>query len=136
MLAANEGQNRFGEVAGPFLAFHKDFSDYDDFRYACKKQMGLDKVFYVLDPASSALTSLVSVDGALLEEAVLVSLNLGEKESLLDSLLEEEHPVLERTLLEPLFPDSLMDCVPSSEPFPSVLGCSLSESCMKYGRGS
>ena len=73
MLAANEGQNRFGEVAGPFLAFHKDFSDYDDFRYACKKQRGLDKVFYVLDPASSALTSLVSVDGALLEEAVLVS---------------------------------------------------------------
>ena len=28
MLAANEGQNRFGEVAGPFMAF----SDYNDFR--------------------------------------------------------------------------------------------------------
>ena len=62
MLAANEGQNRFGEVAGPFLAFLKDFSDYNDFRYVCKKQMGLDKVYYVLDPASGALTSLDAVD--------------------------------------------------------------------------
>ena len=120
MLAANEGQNRFGEVAGPFLAFLNDFSDYNDFRYVCKKQMGLDKVFYVLDPASGALTTLDSVDGALLEEAVRVS------GSLSDSVLEEEEPsVLERTLSEPLFPDSLMDCAPSSlEP---VLGRSLSE---------
>ena len=58
MLAANESQNHFGEVAGPFLAFLKDFSNYNDFRYVCKKQMGLDKVFYVLDPASGALTTL------------------------------------------------------------------------------
>ena len=27
MLAANVGQNRFGEVAGPFPAFLKDFSE-------------------------------------------------------------------------------------------------------------
>ena len=120
MLAANEGQNRFGEVAGPFLAFLNDFSDYNDFRYVCKKQMGLDKVFYVLDPASGALMTLDSVDGALLEEAVRVS------GSLSDSVLEEEEPpVLERTLSEPLFPDSLMECAPSSlEP---VLGRTLSE---------
>ena len=37
-------------------------SDYNDFRYVCKKQMGLDKVYYVLDPASGALTSLDAVD--------------------------------------------------------------------------
>ena len=120
MLTANEGQNRFGEVAGPFLSFLQDYADYNDFRYVCKKQMGLDKVFYVLDPASGALTTLDAVDGALLEEAVRVS------GSLSDSLLEEEEPpVLERTLSEPVFPDSLMDCAPSSlEP---VLGRSLSE---------
>ena len=62
MLVANEGKNSFGQVAGPFLAFLKDFSDYNDFRYVCKKQMGLDKVYYVLDPASGALTSLDAVD--------------------------------------------------------------------------
>ena len=47
MLAANEGQNSFGKVAGPFLAFLKDFSnrDCDDFS---KKQIGLHTVFYVL----------------------------------------------------------------------------------------
>ena len=37
------GQERFGKVAGPFLAFLMDVFDYNDFRYVCKKQMGLDK---------------------------------------------------------------------------------------------
>ena len=83
-------RNRFGEVAGPFLSFLQDYADYNDFRYVCKKQMGLDKVFYVLDPASGALTTLDSVDGALLERV---------SGGLSDSVLEEEEPsVLERTL--------------------------------------
>ena len=42
MQAANEGQNRFSEMAGPFLSFLKDFSDYNDrdLHFVCK-QMGL-----------------------------------------------------------------------------------------------
>ena len=40
--------------------------------------MGLDQVFYVLDPASGALTSLDDVDVALLEEVwESVRLSLG-----------------------------------------------------------
>ena len=128
------GQNCFGEVAGPFLAFFKDFSNYNDFHLAFKKQMGLHKVFYVLDPASCALTSLDAVDGALLEEVVRASGSLsaatvGSSFGLSlrvdsDSLLAPP-PVLERTLSEPLFADSLMYCAPP-EPS-SVLGRSLSE---------
>ena len=75
----------------------------------------------MLDPASGTLTTLDAADGALLEEAVCMSGRLS------DSLLEEQPPVLERTLSEPPFPDPLMDCAPSSEPFPSVLWRSLSE---------
>ena len=103
MLAANEGQNRFGEVARPFLLFLKDFSDYNDVHFVYKKQMGQDMVFYVLDLASGALTSLHAVDSALLEEAVLLP-----TAPLLSALL------LLKPLSDPLsapFSDSPSNCV-------------------------
>ena len=104
----------------PFL---KAFSDYNDFRCVCKKQMGLDKVFYLLDPASGALTSFDAVDGAMLEEAVRLP---GQRSDSLSDSLSEQSPVLECTLSEPLFPDSLMDCVLLPELSP-VVGRGLSE---------
>ena len=46
ILAANKGQNRFGEVVGPFLSRLRDFSDYNDCRYT-RKRMDLDNVLYL-----------------------------------------------------------------------------------------
>ena len=85
--------------------------------------MGLDKVFYLLDPASGALTSFDAVDGAMLEEAVRLP---GQRSDSLSDSLSEQSPVLECTLSEPLFPDSLMDCVLLPELSP-VVGRGLSE---------
>ena len=59
MLAANKGQNRFGEVVGPFLSFFKDFSDYNDLRFVCKR-MRLDKLFKS-DPTSDSVKKIIKV---------------------------------------------------------------------------
>ena len=69
MLASNDGQNRFGEVVGPSLSFLKDVPDFNDFHFVCN-------FFYLLDPASVALSSLEGMgeDRALLEAVQLTVL--------------------------------------------------------------
>ena len=69
LLVANEGQNRFGQVAERFLAYVSDFSDHTDF--CCTfDEMGLDNVFYVLDPSNGGLTPLDDVDEAQVHAAI------------------------------------------------------------------
>ena len=69
ILVANQGQNRFGEVAARFLSYIADFSDHKDFCFTFS-QMGLDNVFYVLDQANGGLTPLDDVDQSLFNEAI------------------------------------------------------------------
>ena len=69
LLVANEGQNRFGQVAERFLAYVSDFSDHTDFCYTFD-EMGLDNVFYVLDPSNGGLTPLDDVDKDLFDAAI------------------------------------------------------------------
>ena len=58
ILVANQGQNHSGEVAARVLSYIADFSDHKDFCFTFS-QMGLDNVFYVLDPASPRSTTWI-----------------------------------------------------------------------------
>ena len=76
MLTANEGQNRFGEVAVPFLSFlnlARTFPTTPTSVLCASAWDGprLTKVFYVLDPASGALSSLKEMgEGFVMLKAV------------------------------------------------------------------